>query len=360
MENYYDILGVSKSASADEIKRAYRKLAHKYHPDKGTGNEDMFKKVNAAYQVLSNPEKRAQYDRFGQTFEGAGGRGGAQGFGGFGGFDFSEFARSQGGSQGFGGFGDIFGDFFGEGGGSERGGDIGVDIEMDFLDSARETKRTISVERRAACTTCHGTGGKPGAKENTCSVCHGSGKVRRAMRTILGTVEQVSVCEACRGRGRTYEEKCPDCRGEGRVRRKEEISLTIPAGIDDGQAISVPGKGDVGEFGAPAGNLYVTVHIKKDPRFTRRGLDVLSEHHVALSQAVFGDSINIATVDGEMKIKVPAGTQSGEVFRIKHKGMPDIRSRARGHHLAKVVVDIPTSPDRKQKKLLKQLREVGL
>ncbi len=361
-QEYYDILGVSKDASQEEIKRAYRKLAHTYHPDKSTGDAEKFKKINSAYQVLSNPEKRAQYDRFGSSFEGGSGAQGAGGFD-FSGFDFGGFSGARQTGGGFGGFEDMFGDFFGggfSGSREERGRDIQIDIEMNFIDSVKDFSTKVFVERRVSCDVCFGSGGEKGSKEITCPTCGGSGKVRQRVRTILGTVEQIVVCDSCKGKGKKYEKKCSSCGGDGRIRTKEEISLTIPAGIDNGQTISLSGKGDIGGSGSSAGNLYVTVHIRPDKRFTRQGLDIISQEKITLSQALLGDSIQVETVDGFVKMKIPSGTKSGEIFRIKQKGMPDIHGRSRGHHLVKIIIDIPSRLSSEQKRLVKHLQELGL
>ena len=359
-EDYYEILGVSKNASQEEIKRAFRKLAHKYHPDKETGDTEAFKKINSAYQVLSDPKKREQYDRFGHAFEGAGAQG-ASGFGGFdfGNFDFGSFGGARSSQGGFGGFEDIFGDFFGSrsGGSSERGRDIQVDVELDLKDVINDVVKHISVERRTQCDECSGKGSEKGSQEIVCKTCSGSGRIRAHVRTILGTIQQVTVCHDCAGRGKVYEKKCRVCGGDGRIRRREDVVVTIPAGIDDGQTMAVSGKGDAGEYGAPAGNLYVTVHIRPDKKFVRKGSDVLTEETISLTQAILGDSIQVVTLEGPVQMKVPAGTQSGEMFRIRDKGFPHLQSRSRGHHLVRVVISIPKRLSREQKKCIEELRK---
>jgi molecular chaperone DnaJ len=361
-KDYYAILGVDRSASDDEIKKAYRKMAHKYHPDKSHGDEEKFKEVNEAYQVLSDKNKRSQYDQFGQTF---GGSSGAQGFGGgqgFGGFDFGNF--SGGGQQGgfSGGFNDIFSEFFGGTRSGSRnqaqaGMDVQVDVEIDFQDMVRDVKKQLRVYKRVTCETCHGGGGEPGTKEETCSHCKGSGQVKTTQQTILGAFTQVGVCNHCQGKGKYYEKKCHTCGGDGRVRKEELIDITIPAGIDNGQTLSLSGKGEAGELGAPAGNLYVTVHVKPHKEFQRKGLDIVSMRHITFSQAVLGDKAVIQTLEGEVNMKIPSGTQSGEIFRIKHKGIPELHGRGRGHHLVHVIVDVPKKVSRKQKKLIEKMRE---
>jgi len=363
-KNYYDILGVSKSASDDEIKKAYRKLAHQYHPDKKGGDEAKFKEINEAYQVLSDKSKRAQYDQFGQTFNnGAQGSGfGGQGGQGFGGFNFGNFDFS-GASGGFGPFEDIFSDFFGgsrtEGRSRERGQDIHVDVEIDFLEMATGSEKTIRIRKRTVCGVCRGAGGEVGTKEEKCSVCNGSGQVRKTQRTFLGSFTQVAMCDACHGKGKTYANRCKKCGGDGRVREEETLSVPLPAGIDDGQTLSLSGKGEAGGYGAPSGNLYVTVHVKPHKKFKRKKSDVLSEEHISFSQAALGDSIQVETLIGLITMKIPSGTQSREVFRIKEAGFPSLEGRSKGHHFVTVIVDIPKKLSWKQKKLVEELRDLG-
>jgi len=369
MADYYKILGVDKNASDEEIKKAYRKLAHKYHPDKEGGDEEKFKEVNEAYQVLSDKTKRAQYDQFGQTFDGSSGAGGQGGFSGFegfssqGGFDFGGFD--------FGGFGnqressgweDVFADVFGgmSGKRQQSGADIQADIEIDFSEMVSGTKKNIKLYKSVICDTCQGSGGKPGSKEETCSVCKGSGRIKRTVNTILGTVMQETVCSECHGKGKVHSAKCEKCSGEGVVKKEKNIVVDIPAGISDGQTISVRGEGEAGKFGAPAGDLYVTVHIKPHSKFVRKGDDILSTEEISFSQAVLGDKITVETVDGAVAMKIPAGTQSGEIFRIRGKGVPHLRGVGRGSHLVKIKVIIPKKINRRQKKLIKELREEGI
>lgn len=358
-KNYYDILGVSKTASDSEIKKAYRTLAHKYHPDKSGGDEAKFKEVNEAYQVLSNKEKRAQYDQFGQTFNGSGG-----GQGGFGGFDFSQFQQGFGG-QGFefnfGGenMGDIFSEMFGGGGRrSRRGRDVQVDVEISFMEMIQGVKKEVSVFKSVRCDRCDGKGGEPGSGENTCHTCHGSGHIQKRMQTILGTIAQTVVCDTCSGKGRTFDQKCTKCKGVGQYREEVRETVDIPAGIHDGQAIAISGRGEVGEHGAIAGDLIISIHVVQDHRFMRDGNDIRTKKHISFSQAALGDKVVIETVDGEVKMKIPAGTQSGEIFRMRGKGVPKLRGMGRGDHLVEVVVDIPTKISREAKKLIEQLRDL--
>lgn len=359
-KDYYDILGVARDASETEIKKAYRALAHKYHPDKAGGDEKKFKEVNEAYQVLSNKQKRAQYDQFGQSFGGAGGAGG---------FDFSQFQRA--GARGFdfnfggGGFDDLFSQMFGGGVGDTRtsahrtGRDVHVDVEISFVEMIAGATKTITVYRATRCARCDGTGGEPDAATRTCSVCDGSGRVQKRMQTILGTMMQTAVCETCHGRGTTYDKTCTRCKGVGVYRDNVEETLEIPAGIADGQAIAVSERGEPGEFGARAGDLIVTVHVVPDERFTRDGDNIRTRQHVSFAQAALGDKISVETVDGPVKMKVPAGTQSGEQYRIRGKGVPKLRSLGRGDHIVEVIVDVPTSLTRTQKKLITQLRDAA-
>lgn len=358
-KDFYDILGVSKGASEDEIKKAYRKLAHKYHPDKGGGDEAKFKEISEAYRVLSDKDKRKQYDQFGQTFDGSGGFGGAQGFGGF---DFSGFGGRQGGFDfSGGGFEDIFSEMFGgasRGGGrsgSRTGSDIQVDVEITFEEMAKGVKKNISLRRFVACDVCHGSGGEPGASEETCPTCQGKGRVQRTVKSFLGVFSQTETCSTCQGRGKTFSKKCHKCHGDGRMRQDQTISVDIPAGIQNGQAISLSGQGEAGEFGGRSGDLFVVVHVKPHARFDRKGDDVFSTVSVSFSQAVLGEKIVVETLDGDVKMTVPSGTQSGEVFRIREKGVPHLQRRGRGDHLVKVVVNIPKKLSKEQKRLIEDL-----
>lgn len=363
-KNYYDILGVSKGATDDEIKKAYRKLAHKYHPDKSGGDEAKFKEINAAYQVLSDKTKRQQYDQFGQTFE-QGGFGGSQGQG-FGGFDFSGFQgfgqQGQGGFdfQDF-GFEDIFSDIFGGGRRKSRkkaGRDIQVDAEITFEEMVNGAHRSFSIYKNAVCERCHGTGGEPGAKKETCPTCHGSGQVRKTMQSFFGSFSQVSTCQTCQGAGEIYSEKCRSCGGDGRVKKEETVEIEIPAGIQDGQTLSMEGYGEAGEKGASNGNLYVNIHVVPHSKFKREKNNIISEEHITFSQAVLGDKIFVDTIGGKIKMKVPTGTQSGEVFKIRDEGVPFLDKRGRGDHLVKIIVDVPKHLNREQKELIERLRKM--
>lgn len=356
--DYYKILGVSKGASDDEIKRAYRKLAHKYHPDKAGGDEKKFKEINGAYQVLSDKAKRQQYDQFGQTF------GGAQGGSG-GGFDFSGFQGFQNG-QGFnfdfggGGFEDIFSDIFGGQGGRRRkkGQDIQVDIEVSFEEMVGGTERVINLYKGAVCENCNGSGGDPGSKEESCSNCNGSGQVKRTMRSVLGAFTQVTTCSSCQGKGKMFSKKCYRCGGDGVIKKDQEIKIEIPAGIQDGQSISLQGQGEISEIGSSKGDLYVNVRVKPHNKFEREDDNIISSEIITFSQATLGDKIEIDTIEGRIKMKVPAGTQSGEIFRIKGRGVPQLGRRGRGDHWVKIIVNIPKHLSREQKNLIEELKSL--
>ncbi|MFA6485347.1 MAG: molecular chaperone DnaJ [Parcubacteria group bacterium] len=370
MADYYNILGVSKGSSDDEIKKAYRKLAHKYHPDKAGGDEKKFKEINEAYQVLSDKSKREQYDRFGKTFEGGGfSAGGGSAYGGdFSGFDFSNFSRQQGGGINF-EFGgedleDIFSNFFGGGRGraqarKKRGQDIQVDVEIDFLEMIRGTEREINIRKNTTCDRCAGTGGDPGSEQKTCPVCKGAGRVQKTSRSFLGSFSQVTTCPECQGEGKIWEKKCSKCKGAGRTQENQTIKIKIPAGIENGGVISVSGVGEAGEKGASAGDLYINVHVRSHPKFVRHGLDIHSEETISFSLAALGGEISIETVDGQLILKIPAGTQSGEIFRIKEKGVPEVRGRGRGNQMVKIIVTIPRKLTREQKELIEKLGKTG-
>jgi len=360
MADYYETLGVPKNASEDEIKKAFRRLAHKYHPDKGTGDEKKFKEINEAYQVLSNKERRQRYDSHGQTYNGQGPTGGNPFGGQGGGFDFNGFS-----SQGFdfsgSGFEDIFSDIFG-GQGSHRtrrggGADIAVDIEISFEQMVAGVEKEISLRKLSSCHTCKGTGGKPGSKKETCKQCQGRGQVRRNVQTIFGALSQVVTCDVCHGRGETYTEKCPTCQGTGREQREEKISLSIPAGIHDEQTLSVEGAGAAGELGESAGNLFVTVHVRPHAVLQRRGDDIISEYAMSFMQAALGDKVPVETIEGNVTMKIPSGTQPGEVFRIKGKGVPHLGRYGRGDHLVTVTLSVPKKLSSEQKKIIEKLKE---
>ena len=354
-KDYYQTLGVSRDASEGDIKKAYRKLAHEFHPDKKGGDEAKFKEINEAYQVLSNKEKRAQYDRFGsEAFSGGGA--------GFEGFDFRRgFEGFPGGFHFEGGFDDIFSNIFGGGGRGRRrrGADIQVDVEISFEEMAEGVRKTFPLRRTAPCSACSGTGGKRGTTEKTCSACGGSGTIRKNVRSFLGVFQQSSPCDECRGRGKVFAEKCPECRGAGEIKETRTMSVEIPAGIEDGQMLSLAGEGESGGAGTLPGDLLVAVHIRKHPAFERRGNDVLSSVSISCARAALGDSATVKTLDGEVSMKIPAGTRSGEVFRIRGKGLRPVGSSwGRGDQLVTVSVVIPKYLSKEERKLFERLREL--
>lgn len=351
VKDYYSILGVPKNASQDDIKKAFRKLAHQYHPDKGTGDEKKFKEANEAYQVLSNPEKRREYDQFGKTFHGQGGPSGFEGF------DFGNF--SQGGFHFGGGFEDVFSDIFSGGGfgaaGRPKGGsDVQVDLEISFEEMVRGAQKDITLRKRNRCSDCDGGGGKRGSKETNCSDCGGSGRIQKTIRTIFGTMSQAAVCSRCHGRGKVFSESCPSCRGEGRRIDTETISVAIPAGIENGQIVSLAGKGEAGEMGAASGDLFIGIRVLPHPEFKRKGMDIVSKHAIPFSLAALGGKTNVRTIDGDVTIKIPSGTQPGEVFRIRGKGIGSGHFD-RGDHLVEVTISVPKKLSSEEKRLIEEL-----
>ncbi len=371
-KDYYNILGVSKDASPEDIKKAYRKMAHQYHPDKAGGDEAKFKEINEAYQVLGNEEKRQQYDRYGQTFEQASRQGGFGG--GTGGFSWEDISRGTSGGPFGGGFGrqnvefdfgdlgDIFGDFFGFGRSSgsrrsrraRRGTDIQTEMEIDFREAVFGAEKIVELYKNIVCASCSGNGAEPGTKIETCKTCGGSGQVARVQQTILGTFQSVGVCPDCQGEGKKASKKCKACGGQGRFKATEKIKVKIPAGINEGETIRLAGKGEAGQRGAAAGDLYITMRVKPDEEFKREGDDILTEVNISFPQAALGDKIFVKTLDGEVILKIPAGTQSGKVFKLSGKGVPHLRSRGRGDHLVTVNVVTPTNLSRRQKELLEE------
>ncbi len=353
-KDYYDILGVSKSASPDEIKNAFRKKAHEHHPDKG-GSAEKFKEINEAYQVLSNAEKRQRYDQFGSAAFNQGSGFGGQGFGGFqnGGFnmDFEDLGDI------FGGFGDIFG--FGGGRQSSRRASRGRNLEMnmtlDFSEAIFGTEKEISFTKNVVCNRCQGSGAEPGAKTETCSVCRGSGKISRIQRTILGNIQTQTGCTNCDGEGKTVSQKCSQCGGSGIHREETKLKVRIPAGINDGESIRLSGQGEAGQKNTPAGDLYLRIKVRPDKRFVRDVYDIRTEEKISVKQAILGDKIDVETVHGTVKLKIPEGTQSGTVFKLKEKGITKLHQRGLGDQYVKVVVKIPAGANKKQRQLLEEL-----
>lgn len=358
-KDYYDILGVSKDASDDDIKRSFRKLAHQYHPDKNGGNSEKFKEINEAYQVLSDKQKRSQYDQFGSTFGEAGPSAGG-GFGGFPGFDFGNFANGNGAQFDFGDLGDIFGGVFGGRGRRRRGPVAGNDIEMtvnlEFMEAVRGTQEQLKVFKQMKCSRCHGNGAEPGTPIATCSECGGSGQVTMVRQTILGAFQQTTTCPKCQGEGKSAKKPCRQCGGDGRVRDYDTFTVKIPAGIDDGQTIELNGRGESGEKGGATGDLYLRIKVKAHDTFKRDGYDVLSKVPISFKQAALGDKISVAGLEGDETLKIPAGTQTGTVFKLRGKGIAHLHGNRRGDQLVEVVVRTPTKLAREQKDLLRELK----
>lgn len=358
-KDYYKVLGVDKKASEADIKKAYRKLAHEHHPDKTNGNADKFKEINEAYQVLGNKEKRSQYDQFGSTFQQAGGGASAGGFN-WGGFQQQGFN----GNADFGDLGDIFGDFFGFGragrGRSNRGSDIEVELEIDFNESYFGGDKNISLYKNSVCSKCNGNGAEPGSKIEQCSTCKGSGKIRRVQNTMLGAMQVESACPSCDGRGQKATDPCRSCGGSGIEKKKEEFTISIPAGIGNGQSIKFSGRGEAMAHGGQSGDLYISFRVRPDRRFVRKGDDILVETDVSYATLSAGGEVKVPTVDGSVRLKIPAGTQSGKVFILRSKGFNRIHGRGRGDELVTVNVIVPTKLTKRQKELIEELeRELG-
>lgn len=360
-KDLYSVLGVDKNASEDEIKKAYRKLAHKHHPDKEGGDEEKFKEINGAYQVLSDKEKRGQYDQYGQTFDGAGGAGGFGGANGAGGFDFNFGGASAGGA---GGFEDLFSDIFSSGfGGAQQkenvGSDISVDIEITFEEMSLGAEKEVELYKKVLCDKCDGTGAE-NKETKKCDVCDGAGKVQKTVRSIFGQIAQVVPCEHCHGKGNIPKVKCSKCGGDGVVRDYQKVNIKIPAGIEDGQTIRAMGHGESPIGGGRAGNLYITIHVKPHAHFERIGDDIKSKLEITFSQATLGDKVSVKTIDGAVKMKVGAGTQSGDVYKIKNRGVDREDRFGRGAHLVEIKIKTPENLSREQKRLIKKLQEAGL
>ncbi|MDD2730531.1 MAG: molecular chaperone DnaJ [Candidatus Portnoybacteria bacterium] len=359
-KDYYKILGISKSASPDEIKRAYRRLAQEHHPDKG-GDQQKFKEINEAYQVLSDPQKKSQYDRFGTTFKQAQAGGGFEGFEGF--RDFSSYADAFNFGRGDSfGFEDIFEGVFGgraqrASRRAERGGDIGVDVEFSLEDAYKGIEREINLYKRVVCPECGGSGVQSGSKLKECPVCRGRGQVEKRSGGGFFTFSQTIVCPDCHGRGKKPEKICLKCGGDGRTKINKTLRFKIPAGIQDGQVISLAGQGEAGEYGATAGDLYVTVHIKPDPRFLREGDHLFYELPISFSQAALGDKTEVPTMTGWVKLKIPEGIESGTTLRLEGKGMPHLHRKGFGDMMVKVRVKTPRRLSKKAKELLADLKK---
>jgi len=360
-KDYYNTLGVSKSATPEEIKTAFRKKAHEHHPDKG-GDAEKFKELNEAYQVLGDAKKRQQYDQYGSAFQngqagganygGFGGQGG--GFSGFngGGVDFEDL------SEMFGGFGDIFG----FGGGSRQsqqraqaGRDLEMAVNLDFLEAAFGTEKELNFTKNVVCDRCKGKGSEPGAKIETCATCGGQGQVMGVQRTILGNIQTRTTCPTCHGEGKIYSEKCTKCHGSGINREATKLKVKIPAGINSGESIRLSGQGEAGEKGAPAGDLYLRVNVNTHKKFVRNNYDIKTSETISVKQAILGDKIDVETIHGTVKMKIPEGTQSGTVFKLKEKGIIKLHNHGVGDQYITIKVLIPKSLTKKQKQLLDEI-----
>jgi len=366
VKDYYEILGVSKDASQDDIKKAYYNLAHKYHPDKSGGDEGKFKEINEAYQTLSNKDKKSQYDRFGQVFEN-----GAPGANGFDPNQFNWAWGKQGGNDfefDFSNFGDIMEEFFNFGSSSpkgktdvKKGSDIRIDITIPLEEVLENQKKEIILEKQVNCSRCNSTGAEPGTKIKECFSCRGTGRVQEIKKTIIGSYTRTTVCPQCKGEGNVPEKFCNVCRGEGRVKGEEKIDFVIPAGIDSNQTIKIDGKGGAGKRGGQTGNLYVRIFVKPHSFFERRGDDLVAQLPISFSQAGLGDEVEITTLDKKkLLLKIPAGTETGNVLRISDKGLPHFGSRGRGSLYIELTVKTPKKLSKKQKELLEKLKEEGI
>ncbi len=359
MKDYYDVLGISKGATEDDVKTAFRKLAHKHHPDKKGGDEKKFKEASEAYSVLSDKKKRAEYDAYGKTFAGASGSGQT----GFGDFDFSNFQ----GFQGFGGqggnvefdLGDVFGEFF-SGGGKQarRGRDISIDIELSFREGIFGVERRVLIAKIAACDVCSGSGAKKGSKTIVCSDCGGKGTIRETRSSFFGSFTSARNCSRCNGKGKMPETPCEICRGEGVAKRQEEIHISVPAGLSDGEMIRMPSRGEAIQGGVP-GDLYIKLHIKEDHNFSREGNDLITSISIKLTDALLGREYKIRSIDGEEILNVPAGIAHGETLRIRGKGVPYGRG-VRGDLLIRIDIEFPKKLSKLAREMIEKLRSEGL
>lgn len=371
MKDYYEILGISKNASPEEIKKAYYKLAHKYHPDKG-GEEKKFKEINEAYQVLSDKEKRNQYDRYGRVFEGV--PSGAEP-----GFDFTWAWARPGFDFDFGAFddlGEMVEEIFGFSGTPtrrkrdlKRGKDIKISLLISLEETLKNQEKEILLFKMISCSRCQGSGAEPGTKVKECFSCRGTGQVQEIKRSFFGSFTRYTICPECKGEGKKPEKPCNVCQGEGRIKGEEKINIFIPAGVDSNQVIKVPGKGDAGQKGGKSGDLYLRISIKPHPVFERRGDDLYLQVPISFSQAALGDEIEIETLDGsissprggkKISLKIPDGTESGKILRISGKGIPRFSNYGRGNLYVELIVKTPKKLTKKQKELLERLKEEGI
>jgi molecular chaperone DnaJ len=345
-QDYYEVLGVARNASDEEIKRAFRKLAFQYHPDRNreSGAEQKFKEVNEAFQVLSNPEKRNMYDRYGRVDVDGG---------------FQDF--------GFGGLGDIFESFWDGFGtvfgrtaqrGPQKGDSLQTNLTLSFEEAVFGCEKEVEVSRIESCPSCHGTGSKPGTKSETCPDCRGNGQVRRVQQSIFGRYTSTTTCSRCGGTGAVIRDPCSQCRGRGMIKAKRKISVTIPAGVDDGYRLRIDREGSVGAYGGPPGDLYVAFSVKPHSLFHRNGSDILLELPINFAQAALGDDLRVPSLDGKVDLKIPPGTQNGKTFRCKGKGIPSLDGRGRGDLLVKILVATPQHLDKNQRRLFEELAKV--
>ena len=350
-KDYYTILGINKSASKIEIKKAFHKLAHKYHPDKKGGDETKFKEASEAYSVLSDDKKRSEYDAYGKVFGGGDAGGANANWGGFSGFEQA---------QGFDfDLGDIFGNIFGGGGRqARRGNDISIDMEIAFADSVFGVERKILITKNSVCDTCGGTGAEKGTGMKTCPTCNGNGKIHETKRSFLGAFSSVRVCDKCYGTGKVPEKKCKICRGLGIGRKQEEITVQIPTGINDGEMIRLSRMGEA-ITGGVTGDLYVKIHVTPHPNFKKEGMNLVMNLGVKLSDALLGTEYTVDTLDGKIKVKIPRGVTHGEILRVRDKGVPAGGQR-RGDLLIKLNIKLPSQLSRKAKKIVEELREEGI
>ena len=356
MKDYYTILGLQKGASKDEVKKAFRKKASEYHPDKKTGDEEKYKEVTEAYAVLGDEKKKAEYDTYGQSFSGGGGQGQGQGFGGF---DFSGFQQG-GGGQGFEfDINDIFQNFGFGGGGqqTQRGRDVSVDINLNFKESIFGVTRKLLITKNNTCQTCEGSGAKKGTEMSSCTTCAGQGKVRENRNSIMGSFTTVRECSTCRGTGKVPKERCGTCAGVGVARTEEEIAIKVPAGIQNGEVIRMTGRGEAIPSGQP-GDLYIKVHVESHSKIKRDGSTLTTHLPIKLTDALLGGTYTVETLDDNTEIRIPAGIAHGELIRIKGKGVPV--DHGRGDFMVKISIETPKKLSRKARKLVEELREEGI
>lgn len=356
-KDYYKTLGIEKNASDEEIKKAFRTLAHKYHPDKATGDEQKFKEINEAYQVLKDPQKRKQYDQFGSGFQGGAG----------GGFNWADFAQG-GGNGGFqvdmNDLGDIFGSFFGGGrqqqrrSGPQRGQDIQVNIRISFDQAIRGFTKEIELDKTETCSHCQGNGAEPGTKINTCEDCKGTGAQTQIQQTMLGAFQTRVTCRTCMGQGSTFEKPCTTCDGKGIERKKKTLKIEVPAGINTGETLRLTGEGEAGQKGGHSGDLYVHVLVEPSEIFQRQGYDIFTVQEVDFPTAVLGGKVLVETIDGPVELKVPATTKQGSILKLKGKGVTKVRSKNRGDHLVEIRIHVPKHVSKQAKKQLEQLKDL--